>query len=160
MALQLCKYLSKLPGSKSVSLTSLINRSVHLSSRILSQNNSDEISASTVDEKQKDKRGYSKDNPVLVASTTDKVIVGCNCTSDDPTLKWFYLEEGPAQVCDCGFYFKLDMVAKGQWIPEYSQVMQVDKYRPDPRVTRKGLPFSKVQEPPSISPFEKPKIKT
>lgn len=96
----------------------------------------------TVDSSQKETRGRDIDNPVLVASTTSKCIVGCSCSEEHPTLKWFFLEDGPVSTCECGYYFKLDRVSDEQWIPDHARVMAVDKSIPDPRVARRGMPFA------------------
>nr|CAB3263201.1 uncharacterized protein LOC104266137 [Phallusia mammillata] len=92
--------------------------------------------------------GKDSEHPVLVASHTNKCIVGCCCGPDSPTMNWFFIEEGPAQTCDCGFYFKLDKVAQDQWIPEYSRVMQVNENIPDPRYARRRMPFDYTPEVP------------
>ena len=139
MALQLWRSLHKL--SKPVFTSYVNNRQFFIASSLLNDTNIDNIEKSDVTEDKRQKQGLTIDNPILVASHTDKIIVGCNCNEEDPTLKWFFLEEGPAQVCNCGFYFKLDLIEKKDWIPKYSQVMQVDKNMPDPRAGRPGMPF-------------------
>lgn len=100
-----------------------------------------QVSNPNISASENDLRGKHKDHPVMVASHANKCIVGCTCTEDSPTVNWFFLEEGPAQTCDCGYYFKLEKLTQDQWIPKYSKVMQVDESRPDPRKARRGLPF-------------------
>ena len=112
------------------------------SRRVLSSDATSPPDTVTVDDMQRETRGRDIDNPVMVASTTNRCIVGCSCSEEHPTLKWFFLDEGPVQTCDCGFYFKLDLVHEEHWIPEHARIMTVDKARPDPRMPRKGMPFS------------------
>jgi len=49
-------------------------------------------------------------DPIMVPATTGRTIVGCRCEEYSKTINWFYLDQGEAQACDCGFYFKLDKV--------------------------------------------------
>jgi len=96
----------------------------------------------TMDSMEKETRGRDINNPVMVASTTSKCIVGCSCSEEHPTLKWFFLEDGPVSTCECGYYFKMDRVSDEQWVPDHARVMAVDKSIPDPRVARRGMPFA------------------
>jgi len=92
-------------------------------------------------EKHKSDNGKTKDNPIMVASHSNRCIVGCVCAPDMPSVNWFYVEDGPAQICDCGFYFKLERVTSEQWIPEFSRIMSVSGDLRDPRNERTGIPF-------------------
>ncbi|XP_009859991.2 uncharacterized protein LOC104266137 [Ciona intestinalis] len=117
-------------------------KSFHFDSTKLNEAPADNISTSdsAAESKPEEKKG-TKDNPVMVASATNKCIVGCNCGADEPTIKWFFLNEGSTQVCDCGFYFKLDKTDENQAIPEHARIMTVDDRMPDPRYGRRGMPF-------------------
>ena len=144
MCAQLCRFLHKLQSVRHTRiLIGSLNKQLHLHSGLLKENQLNATANEAVKpDLHKQKKGLDKTNPVMVASSTNKVIVGCNCAPDDPTLKWFYLEDGPAQVCDCGVYFKLDRVKEGTPIPEYSHVMQVDPNLEDLRRERTGMPFA------------------
>lgn len=61
----------------------------------------------------------TKDNPCIIPSRTDKCIVGCRCNPKDPTISWFYVEAGDAQVCNCGHYFKLEIIDKKYKLPDH-----------------------------------------
>jgi len=142
MSAQLCRFMFKLKSVQNPKfMIGSINKQIHLQGGGLFNENKVEAADNTT-KLNSEKRGFDKNNPVLVASTTKRVIVGCNCTPDDPTLKWFYLEEGPAQVCDCGVYFKMDKVEQGTQIPEYSHVMQVNDSAEEIWRERTGLPFT------------------
>ena len=145
MSTQLCRMLFKLKGVQNQKfLVGGMNKQMYTQSGLFAENQvkvMDHSSKKTVEPTQK--RGLDKNNPILVASYAKKVIVGCNCSSEDPTLKWFYLEEGPAQVCDCGVYFKMDKVQEGTDIPEYSHVMQVDESSEAIWRERPGRPFTR-----------------
>ncbi|CAK8694140.1 unnamed protein product [Clavelina lepadiformis] len=139
MTLRLLKQLSPLIIKNHVKLSPNF---VFPTSRRYSSESTETVTTTTV-HPQREVSGRNKDNPVVVASPTDKCIVGCCCSEEQPGLKWFYLEEGPTQVCDCGYYFRLERTVEGQWVPEYSQVMQVNQNRRDPRFGTKRWPFSK-----------------
>ena len=162
MSVQLCKNLCGLSRFGCLNIvTQYVSRPLHMQCALLNDEKASNLkstgtTATFVPDEQQKKQGQTKDNPYLVASYTDKIIVGCNCSPEDTTLKWFYLQDGPPQVCECGIYFKLDKIDKGNWIPEYSRIMQVDKFKPDPRRERRGLPFI-GDKPPPPKPFIKQK---
>lgn len=82
--------------------------------------------------------GHTPDNPFIVASPTNKCIVGCSCEPESHVINWFYVNEGSPQTCSCGYYFKLDKVdATSTWVPEYSRIMYVDERRVDPRLQKR-----------------------
>lgn len=139
MALHLCKSLYRLSSPALASYSG--NKLLHPAFSLRRNSSLDNVEKKVINEEKREKRGKTSDNPILVGSHSDKIIVGCNCSSTDPTLRWFFLEDGPAQVCDCGFYFKLDQVKTDQWIPDYAQIMQIDKTLEDPREGNKGFPF-------------------
>ena len=71
------------------------------------------------------KLGKSPENPVIVPATTTRAIVGCRCTEFAQNINWFYLDAGDPQLCDCGFYFKLDKVSKDAPLSDVYRIMSV-----------------------------------
>lgn len=65
------------------------------------------------------------DSPLMVTSKFDTAIVGCVCDADrDLNVKWFYLEDGPVQKCQCGYHYKLLMTEAPD---DYGMIMGYDK---------------------------------
>lgn len=96
----------------------------------------------TVNNKDDENRGLTADKPFLVASPTNKCIVGCTCSPKHPTVNWFYVTEGSPQTCNCGYFFQLMQTGPKDWIPEYSRIMHVDDKRIDLRLhPTKDMPF-------------------
>lgn len=94
--------------------------------------------------KQVENKGQTPDDPILVASPTEKCIVGCTCSPNSSTVNWFYVNEGDPQTCGCGYYFQLVKVdPKVETIPEYSRIMYVDDKAEDPRRQNRGPSFLK-----------------
>nr|XP_039271632.1 uncharacterized protein LOC120346059 [Styela clava] len=94
--------------------------------------------------KQIKNKGQSPEDPILVASPTEKCIVGCTCSPDACTVNWFYVNEGDPQTCDCGYFFKLVKVdPKVEAVPEYSRIMYVDDKKDDLRSQDRGPSFLK-----------------
>jgi len=71
------------------------------------------------------KKGHSIEDPLLVGSSSDRVIVGCVC-DEFTSLKvmWFYLEAGPVMQCNCGTYFKLEIT---DYPNKYGETMALSK---------------------------------
>ncbi|XP_029962163.1 cytochrome c oxidase subunit 5B2 [Salarias fasciatus] len=49
----------------------------------------------------------TKEDPHIVPCIGTKRMVGCLCEEDSTAIVWFWLHEGNAQRCPCGFYYQL-----------------------------------------------------
>lgn len=72
--------------------------------------------------------GRTPDKPLVYQSTHLRTIVGCCCNVDTSvTVRWFYLDAGPPQVCYCGYYFKLAHEQEKSQTNQYARLMSVDR---------------------------------
>jgi len=81
-------------------------------------------------------RGKKIENPILVAAKHTQCIVGCVCDKDSSVrVNWFYLEEGPVQQCNCGFYYKLNRTENPNMYGEIMGYDELDMIKRDMRRT-------------------------
>ena len=53
-------------------------------------------------------------------------------------MNWFYIEDGPVQQCNCGFYYKLNRTEAPNMYGEIMGYDELDMVKRDRRRTPKG----------------------
>lgn len=120
--------LDELPGFKAVKHTKLHDRN-NIEHQALKQAFRQQIKGpnegTMESEAYLESRGKTIDNPYLVTGSSSQCIVGCVCDKDESCkVNWFYLEEGPVQQCNCGFYYKLNKTSAPN---AYGEIMSYDE---------------------------------
>merc|ERR1712226_135737 len=83
--------------------------------------------------------GKSVEQPIRVEAAHSRCIVGCVCDENEgANARWFYLNEGPPQTCNCGIFYQLVRTDTPNLYGKVMGVDHIESIRTDPRLGPKN----------------------